>query len=57
MIMDSFMLRAYLFVPTIIVAVLLVSIGTQLGPIFKRKRLDDKIFTGMWGGALCLYLM
>ncbi len=47
--MDLFMLKAYLYVPTIIVAVLLVSIGTQLGPIYKRKRMDDKIFIGMWG--------
>ncbi len=47
--MDLFMLQAYLFVPTVMVAVLLVSIGTQLGPIYKRKRTDDKIFIGMWG--------
>ena len=47
--MDLFMLQAYMFVPTIIIMVLLISIGTQLGPVYRRKRTDDKIFLGMWG--------
>ena len=46
--MEWFTLLAYSFVPTIIIAVLLVSIGTQLGPLYKRKRMDDKIFLAMW---------
>ena len=46
--MNNFMLVAYTLVPTVIVAVLLISIGTQLGPIYKRKRTDDIIFLGMW---------
>ena len=54
--MSLFMLQAYLYVPTIIVAVLLVSIGTQLGPVYKRKRTDDKIFIGMWGVLLTCIL-
>lgn len=50
--MDLHMIQAYLLVPTIIIAVLLVSIATQFGPVYKRRRLDDIIFLGMW---VCLF--
>ena len=46
---DLFELKAYLAVPTCMVTLLLLCIASQMDTIFKRKRMDDKIFVAMLG--------